>query len=575
MDFNFVPSEYQKKIFKFFSEGVGNVVINAKASSSKTTTAVKALDFIPSDKRVLFLAFNKSIAEELSSRITDKPNVTALTFHSLGYRIVLENFHTELDRFKYKTYIQKNIFELADGEYMSMQHDERERYRKNCEDLVDLARYNKAQSPAEIGEIAEKYGIICEKNEVYAVSNILKWGKENTETIDYTDMEWLPYELNLTTYRHKYDWIIIDEAQDTSPIRQELFKKCIKKGTRFAAIGDKDQTINTWCGSDVSAFDNFLREKDTIKLDLPICYRCPKKVIQKLQTLVPDIQAAPNAIEGEVNYDVSQYKAENGDMVLCRMSAPLSILYSDYIKKNIKAYIKGSDIGDGLNKLIKSTGCDKTAFDFKTDGVIPRLYKSLMKSLKKVMIQNSIDLESAIQTEKFMKLYDSIKTIETLGNGTNELEYLTSRINSIFTDKKGDGICLTTVHKAKGLEADNVYILCPSLMPSPLAKKDWEMEAEHNIQYVAWSRAKKTLNFISEKTFPLQRCYYDMPSVINDVLEINEKVKNLYKKDYLGDALESTGQTNNYKIVKKQEKGPVKHLKQKKVGANKFKNFMK
>lgn len=574
MEFNFVPSEYQQEIFRFFQEGVGNVVINAKAGSSKTTTAVKALDFIPSNKRVLFLAFNKSIASELNDRIGSHTNVVAMTFHSLGYRIILENFKTELDNFKYKTYIQRNLVELSNGEYLTMPFDERERYRKNCEELIDLARYNKAQSQAEIAEVAERYGIICEKNEAEAVKNILQWGKENKETIDYTDMEWLPYELGLSTNRYKFDWIIIDEAQDTSPIRQELFKKCIKKGTRFAAIGDKDQTINTWCGSDVSAFENFLNEKDTIKLDLPICYRCPKKVIQKLQTIVPDIQAAPNAIEGEVNYEVSQYKASDGDMVLCRMSAPLTILYTDYIKKNIKAYIKGSDIGEGLNKLIKSTGCDKVSFDFKTDGVIPRLYKGLMKALKKIMM-TGVDLDNALLTEKFMKQYDSIKTIETLGNGTDELEYLTSRIKNVFTDKVGNGICLTTVHKAKGLEADNIFILCPSLMPSPLARKDWEIEAEHNIQYVAWSRAKKTLNFISEKTFPIQRCYTDTQSIRNEVLEINEKVKALYKKDYLGDALEATGQTNVVKTIKKQPQPVNKTVKPKKIGANKLKSFMK
>lgn len=579
MDFNFVPSEYQKKIFKFFSEGVGNVVINAKAGSSKTTTAVKALDFIPSDKQVLFLAFNKSIAEELSARITDKPNVRAWTFHSLGYRILCEHFNVTLDRFKYKTYIQKNIMTLGEGNPSLMTYETREKYRKNCEELTDLARYNKAQSPQEIGEVAEKYGIVCEANEVNATAQVLEWGRTHTETIDYTDMEWLPYELNLPTYRYKFDWIIIDEAQDTSPIRQELFKRCLKKGTRFAAIGDKDQTINAWCGSDVSAFENFLREKDTIQLDLPICYRCPKTVITKLQTLVPDIQAAPNAIEGEVKYDVSQYDAAPGDMVLCRMSAPLSTLYSDYLKKNIKAYIKGSDIGEGLNNLIKSTGSEKVSFDFQTDGIIPRLYRNLMKTLRKIMTTGDVKFENAIQTEKFMRLYDSIKTIEILGNNTDEYEYLTSTIRNIFTDKKGDGICLTTVHKAKGLEADNVFILCPSLMPSPLAKKQWEIEGEHNIMYVAWSRAKKTLNFVSERMFPPQRCYLDAGSLVQDVLDINEKVKTLYKKDYIGDLIEAsliprrpttstTYSHGTHTEVKKKEK-------HKKLGADKFKKFMK
>lgn len=577
MAFNYTPSEYQKKIFEFFEKGVGNVVINAKAGSSKTTTAIGALDYIPEYKRVLFLAFNKSIASELTERIGNKPNVSAWTFHSLGYRILMENFgrKPELDQYKYKNYIYNNIAVLSEGATLDMAPDERERFRNNCNELTNLSRYNKCQSAAEIGEVAEKYGIVLEGNEIFCVEKVLKWGKENTETIDYTDMEWLPYELNLPTHRYKFDWIIIDEAQDTSPVRQELFRKCLKKGTRFAAIGDKDQTINTWCGSDVSAFENFLKEKDTIKLDLPICYRCPKNVVKLLQTLVPDIQAAPWAIDGEIHTDVSLYNVNPGDMVLCRTSAPLSVAYSDLIKKNIKAYIKGNDIGNNLVSLIKATGKDDVAFDMKSDGIIPRLYKGLMKTLAKIMQTSGLQLEDAINTEKFMKQYDEIKTIEILGNGTTDATYLKDRISKVFTDQEGDGVCLTTVHKAKGLEADNIFILCPSLMPSPLAKKDWEIEAERNIEYVAWSRAKKTLNFVSEKTFPLERCYADANSIMGEIVNINRKVAELYHKDYIGNLIDAEQMATTKAKQKKETLVTPKVNKKTKIGANKFKSFMK
>ncbi len=576
MQTNFIPSEYQKEIFKFFSEGVGNVVINAKAGSSKTTTAIRALDYIPVDKSVLFLAFNKSIADELSQRIGDKKNVRARTFHSLGYSIVHSAYpNAELNQHKYKEYILRNLAEISDGQIANLSKEERERYRRNCVERTDLSRYNKAQSEREIGEVAERYGIVCEANEVYGVKKILEWGKTNLETIDYTDMEWLPYELGLEN-REKYDWVIIDEAQDTSPVRQELFKKCLKKGTRFAAIGDRDQTINTWCGSDARAFDNFLKESNTIQLDLPICYRCPKAVIKKLQTLVPDIQAKPDAIEGEVRYDVSQFEAKPGDMVLCRNSAPLSVLYSDYIQKNEKAYIKGSDVGDGLVKMIDSTKSDTLAFDFSSDGVIPILYKGLLKTLKKIMQTDGVSLENAIENEGFTRQYDAIKTIEILGNGTKDSEYLISRIKKIFTKTDQEGICLSTVHKAKGLEADNVFIILPSLMPSPLARKDWEIEAEHNIQYVAWSRARKTLNFVSEKLFPPERCFSDSRSILADIKDIDEKLNNIYGKYILSDIKYPEGVGNYTRTdVKKPKATRAIQPKKDKIGGNKFKNFLK
>ena len=578
MTYNFTPSEYQKTIFKFFAEGVGNVVINAKAGSSKTTTAVMSLDYIPETKTVLFLAFNKSIATELQNRLVDKPNVTALTFHSLGYRILLENLgRIQLEEYKYKTYLLKNFRDLSESVFGKL--EDKNRFLKNCDELTNLARYNKCQTAEEIGDVAEKYNIIPLGDEVYVVEKLLKWGKEHTDTIDYTDMEWLPYELGLNTYKYKYDWIIIDEAQDTSPIRQELFKKCFKRGTRFAAIGDKDQAINAWCGSDSSAFEHFLKEADTIKLDLPISYRCPKKVIELLQTLVPDIQAAPNAIEGEVNYDVSPYKAKSGDMVVCRNSLPLTVLYTWYIEKNIKAYIKGSDIGKGLISMLKNTDATTVGCDFKTDGAIPRLYKGAIKSVNK-MVKEGLTVEDAVCTEKFRRLYDSIKTIEVLANGTTDLEYLKARINKIFKDENSDGICLTTVHKAKGLEADNVFVLCPSLMPSSLATKPWEIESEHNIQYVAFSRPKKTLNFVSEEMFSAQKAYaIDSAYILDEVLRINEKLKVLYHKDYLGStdghSLLITPEHKNFILAPKPEKTNTVKPKKEKIGANKFKKFLK
>jgi superfamily I DNA/RNA helicase len=46
----------------------------------------------------------------------------------------------------------------------------------------------------------------------------LEWGKNKLDVIDYTDMVWLPYELDFKTNKHKYNWIFVDEAQDSSPI---------------------------------------------------------------------------------------------------------------------------------------------------------------------------------------------------------------------------------------------------------------------------------------------------------------------------------------------------------------------
>ena len=86
-----------------------------------------------------------------------------------------------------------------------------------------------------------------------------------------------------------------------------------------------------------------------------------------------------------------------------------------------------------------------------------------------------------------------------ISEGLSTVDELIEKINIIFSGDSTDAVQLSTVHKAKGLEADNVFILKPSLMPLKYAKKDWEIKTEKNLIYVAYTRAKKTLNFIEEE----------------------------------------------------------------------------
>ena len=71
----FKPSEYQKEIFDFIKHGVGNAVIDAKAGSGKTTTMVEGIKYVPKDMKAIFVAFNKSICEELEERLIGIDNV--------------------------------------------------------------------------------------------------------------------------------------------------------------------------------------------------------------------------------------------------------------------------------------------------------------------------------------------------------------------------------------------------------------------------------------------------------------------------------------------------------------------
>lgn len=572
-DKTFTSSPYQKSIFNEIEHGSGNMVVTAAAGSAKTTTIENCLRFIPSDKRKLFLAFNVSTVEKLKSEIKNTNGTRIMTFHGLGNRILRENGiiteETMIDEFKYSRYIKANINTLtAYGESESL-GIERISYIANITSLVNYCRYYMAMRVREIKDVAEIYGIVPVRDEYDVVRNVLIWGKENISSIDHTDMIWLPNILNLATKKYLFDFIFIDEAQDTTLAHQDMVDKCFKRGCRFVAVGDPKQQINVWCGATEKAIERYESRPNTKKMKLPVSYRCPKKVVEVAKEFSEDIVAADWAIDGEINVDVSANLAKPGDMVLCRIISKLIEQYMTYLRNNKKAYLKGSD-------AVRSTyldligGINAKRIDARcltTNGLIPQLYKLYFDRLELIKERMNIDEEEAMYHYEALNLFDNIEAIKVLSEGLETVDELVDKINTIFNGDENDAIILSTVHKAKGMEADNIFILCPSLMPSRLATKEWEIQAEKNLMYVAVTRAKKTLNMIKEEQKGFYRNFsssIDMEDTLNAIREKINYVSSV--KD------EISADINNQLPAKNADNKPQETEKKKKKGL-KFLDF--
>lgn len=518
-DKTFPASKYQQQIFDEIEHGVGNMVITAAAGSAKTTTIENCLRFIPAGKRSLFLAFNVSTAEKLKAEVQKSLKTQIMTFHGLGNRVLRENGiiteETIIDEFKYSRYVKQNICELTDyGETASL-GAESIPYISNIVSLIDYARYYMAMRVQEIKAVSEIYGIVPVRDEFEVVRKALIWGKDNISAIDHTDMIWLPNVMNLVTKKYLFDFIFIDEAQDTTLAHQQLVDKSFKRGCRFIAVGDPRQQINVWCGATEKAIENYEQRPNTKHLSLPISYRCPKKIIKMAKKYAPDIEAADFAKDGEIRYDVSPNDAKPGDMVLCRIISKLIEQYLTYLRNNKKAYLKGSDgIKSTYLELISKVNAKKIdSRCLTTDGLIPQLYRLYFERLDAIKARLNIDEREALYHYEILSLYDDIEALKVLSEGLETTEELVDKIKVIFNGDDNDAIILSTVHKAKGMEAENIFILCPSLMPSRLATKDWELKAEENLLYVAITRAKKSLNYIKEDV----KGFYKNFSTANDM----------------------------------------------------------
>lgn len=533
------PSKYQKPIFEWMLHGQGNAIINAVPGSGKTTTLVNAVTFTKSTDRCIFIAFNKEIVNELNSRLEKYKNIVAKTVHSIGYSILRRNYYDinmQLDDYKYSTYIKRNIESLANLKLKKLTKRERLQYIDNVISLTDLARVNICYTPSEIKRKADFYNIELIDDEPIVVEKIIEWGKENIETVDYTDMIWLPYIFGLDYPYKKFDWLFVDELQDLSELQREIIMKCASSSSRMLLVGDKNQSIYSFAGASVDSFDKWEQLPNTTSFPLSICYRCPKSVINYANELIPSMEAKKGAEDGEVSLLSTLDDVQDGDMVLCRTNFPLISTYMSFLKKGKKCYIRGSELGKNLITTIRTKKCDELNVSLNEKGLFSELYYDMFEEKDKLMKERKISNEDALTYDNILAKYDNIKILETLSNGLTKTDELIELIETIFNQSDTNGICLATVHKAKGLEADNVYILCNSLLnDTSKAKQDWEKIQEKNLAYVAYTRAKKKMGFISEKEVAPSFNKSDSTNIIR-VLKLKEKkINSLYGRQSLID----------------------------------------
>ena len=500
------PSQYQKAIFDYIQHEKGNLVVEAAAGSGKTYTLVKALSLIPQDKRVLMTAFNKDIVKELTKKVKEFPNVEVRTLHGLGMILTTRGLGIggmKPEGYKYTQLIYNHWQDLTKTNINKLSRNARKSFVENTKKLVDFGRFYLATTRSEMIELMVKYDIPCVADEMDVALKVMAIGGKNLDSIDYTDMIWMPHIYDLHLEECEYDFIMVDECQDLNVAERNLVLRCLKEGGRLIAVGDSNQCIYGFSGSDPDSFRAIQSIPNTVSMPLSISYRCPESVVKFAQNLVPSIEAKQGAEEGVILDCVSLDDVHDGDMVLCRNNAPLLQVYCKLLEQGKRAYIRGSDVGKNLQNIVIGTHKDYLYTNLKRDGVFIRLYEDLFNSRKAIMERYGISQEDAMKHETIQAKLDMIRALEVLGADLTTTEELTKKIEDIFPkNDKGEGIMLSTVHKAKGLEADNVFIACASLMPSKSALDEWQVQQERNLMYVAYTRAKKVLGFLNEEETP-------------------------------------------------------------------------
>ncbi len=563
------------------SNNVPHLIVQARAGTGKTTTLIEGLkvmrgqdsSFTPSPqqaavwesmslskdaKTVCFVAFNKSIATELQSRVPR--GCEAMTMHSMGYRAIRNSFGSlKVDNFR----VQNIIGEITSRDIWDLKK-KRPNLVKAVEKLVGLCKMNLTLDcinddgifvDEALLELAAYHDIDLNgdsKDAIDLVPDVLERCKDvaRDDAIDYSDMIWLPVVLNLPVT--KYSLLLVDEAQDLNRCQQQL---ALRAGHRLILVGDSRQAIYGFAGADsqsMKRMENILsvgtiaavideRTPDVCRiadgsrgqisvphntgdrenpcrciqvggcqvLPLTVTRRCGRAIVEEAQKIVPDFEAHETCCEGKItlgNLEATpnasiplpsyRERVEDGDMILCRVNAPLVSECFKLLKDGKRANIQGRDVGQGLMSTIKkvlskpTTGKVCNEIEFLLARLGGWLYTETARENAKKFPSEA----------RLIALQDRYDCLCCFCEDETTVEDVIKKIEDVFTDDKHrKGIRLSSIHRAKGLESSRVFLLEPkgASVPHPLAKSKWQIEQEWNLKYVAITRAISELVYVT------------------------------------------------------------------------------
>lgn len=480
-------SPEQQKIFDWFRNGQGNLVVRARAGTGKTTTILEAVQAHAPEAKILLAAFNKTIAQELQSRITDG-RIQAKTLHGLGYAFIRKawgNINVDANG--------EREINLAQSACPSDTNPDAIRLVGRVHSKVRelLPTHHPVES---IMDLMTSYDLLPDEGLEMSEGYTPRWiaehalkaveaAKKQTASIDFADMIFLPLALGII--RPWFNMVVVDEAQDMTAAQLELAMRACKKTGRIAIVGDDRQAIYAFRGADSGSIDRLKAALRATELGLTTTYRCPKQVVAIAREIVSDFNAADSAPEGTIeSCNTPRMIATLGprDFVLSRTNAPLVRVCLTLLRAGRKAVIRGRDIGKGITALVnRQKARDLISLSKKLHAWRERETKRAVETLK----PNAAE-------DRIAYLNDSIGVIEALMEDVKTVSELTSKLATLFTDDNGEAVVCSTTHKAKGLESRNVYLLEGTFR----GRRAGEPE-ERNILYVAVTRSKNRLVWVS------------------------------------------------------------------------------
>lgn len=525
------------------------LLIVAGAGTGKTKTlTTRIANFIRQGipaSAIFAVTFTNKAAKEMRDRLqfllpggklNEKQPATIGTFHSLGARILRENARLVGRTPKFVIYDSSDSFSI-------IKKISKELKLKSASRLADCIGLRKRT-----GAICQHPG--CNEGFVRYEQTLL-----NNDAADFDDLILQPVTILREhthlkeRYRARYQYFFVDEYQDINAEQYELLKLLAGETASITAVGDDQQTIYSWRGSDFSYFLEFERSWPNAQiLILTKNYRSGRNILGAANSIIRNngqqitkelVAARGNTGQVVVREFYSEDEeatniaesvatriAKNEDpseiAILYRTNAQSRPLEQAFLERGLPyilwgglAFYERREIKDILAAVrLAHNPKDLTAQERLEKNLGKRRFFAARTALEQLAqptpdnligeflrVTNYLDIVQSSMSNSMERLENISELRRFAAEFTNPQDFLERTALLQATDRgerAGKSVHLMTAHMAKGLEFSTVYVAgcAEGLLPHSMSlSSQSELEEERRLMYVAATRAKNYLQF--------------------------------------------------------------------------------
>ncbi len=503
----------------------------------------------------------------------NKNNLFAGTFHAFCCRVLrTDGRHLGIDP-QFIIYDSSDQEDLIKSSLIDLNLNPKEFKASSLMYFIEAAK-NSFQTPSDMASqasgfwqeyAAKVYKTYQKKLEEYQALDF-------NDLLFKTVQLFIDYPQVLEKYQDKYPFVLVDEYQDTNQIQYLLTKLLAQKNRQITAVGDASQAIYGWRGADFKNLMNLTKDfKDTKIINLEQNYRSTQIILDAANAVISKNTSHPvlklftkkqsndkiKLFEADSEVSEAEFVAQKIQFirdvqriplrdiaVLYRMNAQSRVLEEAFLKYSIPYVLIGgtkfyerAEVKDILAMMrYADNSHDKVSIDRLKKVFGKRRLSTFMDHLKDLEISQMTSLEvleSLVTSSGYLDRYDpkdeddqkKIENIKELKSVASTFPVLNDFLENVALvqqeyslqekNKKKenrDGVRLMTLHGAKGLEFEVVFLVGfeEGILPhSRCLVDETEVEEERRLCYVGITRAKDYLYI----TYASQRLYFGKSSL--------------------------------------------------------------